>query len=61
MRFILNYLVLLLVITACDSDSAWDCVKAAGTIVQEEIPLEAFEKLDVRHRVQLIVKQGDEQ
>jgi hypothetical protein len=61
MKRIFNYLFLLLVFTACDSDSAWDCVKAAGTIVQEEITLETFEKLDVRHRVQLIVKQGDEQ
>lgn len=61
MRFFYFFIFLSFVFTACDSDSAWDCVKAAGTIVQEEIPLEAFEKLDVRHRVQLIVKQGDEQ
>ncbi len=61
MRSLFNYLIVFFVFTACDSDSAWDCVKASGTIVQEEITLEAFEKLDVRHRVQLIVKQGDEQ
>jgi hypothetical protein len=61
MRSVLNILLLFFVFTACDSDSAWDCVKAAGTIVQEEITLETFEKLDVRHRVQLIVKQGDVQ
>jgi hypothetical protein len=61
MNRILIFLFLLFVFTSCDSDSAWDCVKAAGTIVQEEITLEPFEKLDVRHRVQLIVKHGEEQ
>jgi len=61
MKRTFNYLVLLLVFTSCDSDSAWDCIKAAGTITQEEIMLESFEKLDVRHRVQLIVKHGNEQ
>ncbi len=61
MKRIFNYLVLLLVFTACDSDSAWDCVKSSGTIFQEEITLENFDKIDVRHRVQLIVKQGAEQ
>lgn len=61
MKRIFNYLVLVLAFTACDSDTAWDCVKASGEIVQEEILLETFEKLDVRHRVQLIVKQGEEQ
>lgn len=61
MRNFFYFIFLSFVFIACDSDSAWGCVKAAGTIVQEEIPLEAFEKLDVRHRVQLIVKQGDEQ
>lgn len=61
MRIFFYSIFLFFVLTACDSDSAWDCVKASGTIAQEEIPLEAFDKLDVRHRVQLIVKQGDEQ
>lgn len=61
MKRFFNYLILFFVITACDSDSAWDCFKAAGSIVQEEIVLENFEKLDVRHRVQLILKQGSEQ
>ncbi len=59
-RFI-RYFLLLFVFVACDSEGAWDCIKAAGTITQEEIVLESFEKLDVRHRVQLIVRHGDEQ
>ena len=54
-------LITLFIITACDSEKAWDCVKASGSIVQEEVDLEFFDKLEVRHRVQLIVKQGDEQ
>lgn len=61
MKIFFNYLILLFVFTACDTDGAWDCVKSAGTITQEEIVLESFEKLDVRHRVQLIIKQGEEQ
>ncbi|WP_339609981.1 head GIN domain-containing protein [uncultured Planktosalinus sp.] len=61
MKKIFNFLVLLFVFAACESDGSWDCIKASGTIIQEEIMLESFEKLDVRHRVQLIVNQGDEQ
>lgn len=61
MRVFFKYLVLLSAFTSCDSDSAWECIKAAGTIIQEEIVFESFDKLDVRHRVQLIVKQGVEQ
>jgi hypothetical protein len=61
MKGIFKYLILVIAFTACDSDGAWDCIKAAGTITQEEIVLESFEKLDVRHRVQLIVKHGEEQ
>lgn len=61
MKTIFNYLIVLFACTACDSDAAWDCVKATGSIQQEEIVLEAFNKIDVRHRVQLIVEQGEEQ
>lgn len=61
MNTVFRYLFLFFIFTACDTDSAWDCVKAAGAITQEVILLESFEKLDVRHRVQLIVKQGEEQ
>ncbi|GGD89506.1 head GIN domain-containing protein [Planktosalinus lacus] len=58
---IFTYLTIAFFVTACDSDSSWNCIKATGAIVQEEIALETFEKLDVRHRVQLFVKQGAEQ
>lgn len=61
MKTVFKYFLLFFVFTACDSDSAWDCLKAAGTITQEEITLDDFNKIDVRHRVQLIVKQGAEQ
>lgn len=46
---------------ACDSQDAWDCIKSSGSTIQEEVDLKFFDKLDVRHRVQLIVKKGEEQ
>lgn len=61
MKPLLYGLIVLFIITACDSENSWDCMKASGSIVQEEINLEFFNKLEVRHRVQLIVKQGNEQ
>lgn len=57
----LFFILFLVFFTGCDSDTAWDCVKASGTIYQEEIIIEMFTKIDVRHRVQLIVEQGDKQ
>ena len=61
MKRVLYGLMIIFFVTACDSENAWDCVKTSGSIVQEEVDLEFFDKLEVRHRVQLIVKQGDEQ
>lgn len=61
MKTIFKYLIVIFCFTACDSDSGWDCIKAAGSIVQEEISLDHFDKIDVRHRVQLIVKQDETQ
>jgi len=61
MKRVFKYLVLCFVFIACDSDSAWDCVKTTGAITQQEITLNSFQKIDVRHRVQLVVKQGNEQ
>lgn len=58
---VFTYTFVVFLITACDSDSTWDCIKSTGALIQEEIPLETFEKLDVRHRIQLIVKEGEQQ
>jgi len=38
----------------------WDCVKSTGQVYQEEIQVGFFDKLEVRDRIQLIVKQGIE-
>ena len=46
---------------SCNSADSWDCVKSTGKIHREEISVEFFNKIEVRHRIQLIVKQGLEQ
>lgn len=54
-----GFLIVVLII-GCNSADSWDCIKSSGDIYQEEISVGFFDKLDVRHRVQLIVKQGFE-
>jgi|SRR5690606_9871277 len=56
--FILLFFICL---ASCDSDSAWDCIKTEGTIVQEEITLPGFIKIETGKGVQLIIRQGNEQ
>ncbi len=60
MRGIFKYLILVIAFTACNSDSAWDCVKRSGALVQEQRVVEAFDKIDVRDDIQLIIKQENE-
>jgi len=44
--------------TACDSENAWNCVQAAGDIVQKDFSVSPFQQILVRSRVQLILKEG---
>lgn len=53
--------VFFICLIGCDSDSAWDCIRSEGTIVQEEIILPDFTKIETGKGVQLIVEQGNEQ
>lgn len=55
-----GFLIVFLMI-GCNSADSWDCVKSTGNIHQEEISVDFFNKIDVRHRIQLTVKQGLEQ
>ena len=59
-KFIGCFFIVFIVI-GCDVSDSWDCIKSSGDIYQEEISVGFFNKLDVRHRVQLIVKQGLDQ
>ena len=45
----------------CDSDKGWDCIKTAGPLVQQEIPVSAFDKITVWDRAKLVIKEGEEQ
>ncbi len=54
-------LLILIGFLGCDSESGWDCIKKAGSIVQEEYTLPLFDKVDLGHRVSLFITQGDNQ
>ena len=58
---IFSFFLVGLLFWSCDSENGLNCFQAAGTIVQQEFEVKAFEKILVRPRVQLIVSQGPEQ
>ena len=63
-QLLLRSLMLLLLtagFTACDSESAWNCFQAAGDITKKEFNVSPFQKILVRNRVQLIIKEGPQQ
>ncbi|NCO64463.1 MAG: DUF2807 domain-containing protein [Flavobacteriales bacterium] len=43
---------------SCNSENANDCFQTSGTIVQQEISLDSFEKIWVNRDVELIIKEG---
>lgn len=51
--------LLAVVLLSCDSDNALDCFQTNGDRVQQEFEVEAFSKIRVRERVELVLKQGD--
>jgi hypothetical protein len=55
------YIALLLLIAGCDSDKGWDCIQAAGDIVEKEVTVPPFTKILVWDRIKLYIQQGDEQ
>lgn len=58
---VLKYIVLFSLFFACDSENTSDCFQKTGSIVQQEIVLETFDKILVNRDVELIIKQGLEQ
>ena len=58
MNKIISGLFFACLLAGCNGSDSWDCIKSSGDIHREEISVDFFNKLDVRHRVQLIVKQG---
>ena len=43
---------------ACDSDNAINCLQTTGTIIQQEMEVESFDKILVNRDITLIVKQA---
>lgn len=54
-------IMLLFLITACDSEDANNCFQKTGAIIQQEVVVSNFEKILVNRDVELIVKEGTEQ
>ncbi len=56
----LAYILCILLIFACDSESASDCFQTTGTIIQKEIPISSFETILVNRDIELIIKDGSD-
>ncbi|TYA69869.1 DUF2807 domain-containing protein [Seonamhaeicola marinus] len=55
------FICLFLFIFACDSENAGDCFQKTGSIIKEEVVLEAFNKILVNRDIELVIKQGGTQ
>jgi len=52
------YIAFVVLLLSCNSENANDCFQTSGTIVQQEISLDSFEKIWVNRDVELIIKEG---
>lgn len=52
------YILTLIGLLACDSESAGDCFQTKGATVQQEVVVTPFEKILVNRDVELILKEG---
>lgn len=57
----LFYILTIVLISACDSDSLGDCFQKSGVIIQKEIAVDNFNKIFVNRDIELIVKDGANQ
>lgn len=55
------YIVLVVLLISCNGENALDCFQTAGSIIQQEVTVNTFEKILVNRDVELIVKKGPEQ
>jgi len=58
---IIKYLVVLFLIIACDSEDASDCFQKTGSIIQQEITVDVFDKIFVNRDIELIINEGTNQ
>lgn len=56
----IKYILITLLIFACDNDSANDCFQTEGNIVQQMVDVTNFEVILVNRNVELILKEGAE-
>lgn len=52
------YIAFVVLLLSCNSENAGDCFQTSGTIIQQEISLDAFDKILVNRDVELIIKDG---
>lgn len=57
----LSYILILILILACDSERANDCFQKTGDIIQKQVVVDVFDKILVNRDIELIVKEGVEQ
>ncbi len=57
----IKYILILLLTFACDSENAADCFQKTGAIIQQDIAVDAFDKILVNRDIELIIKEGAEQ
>ncbi|WP_193434711.1 head GIN domain-containing protein [Confluentibacter citreus] len=55
------YILVSILLMACNSEDAGDCFQTTGAIIQEEIILSDFDKILVNRDIELVVKEGPEQ
>ncbi len=53
------YIVLLILISGCDSENAADCFQRTGNIVRKDVEVPGFTKILVNPNVELILKEGE--
>lgn len=54
------YILSVMVIASCNSEDASDCFQTEGTLVQQEVVVNMFDRILVNRDIELIVKEGSE-
>lgn len=57
----LIYIVAVIILFSCNSENAGDCFQTSGAIIQQEVALDAFDKILVNRDVELIIEEGSTQ
>lgn len=55
------YIISFFLIFACDSENSGDCFNNTGSIIQQEVIVDAFDNVLVNRDIELIIKEGSEQ